>query len=140
MIEHVDTYVSLLERLDLRLIKAIDTHIHADHVTGLGRLRDITKCVTVMGEKSGVDVVSMRVQEDEKIDVDGIELTTLYTPGHTDDSYSFVGADRVFTGDALSDRRHGPDRFPERRSVRVLRLAVQQTAQTGSRNAGLSGA
>ena len=101
VIEHVDTYISLLERLDLRLIKAIDTHIHADHVTGLGRLRDITKCVTVMGEKSGVDVVSMRVQEDEKIDVDGIELKTLYTPGHTDDSYSFLGKDRVFTGDAL---------------------------------------
>lgn len=99
--EHVDTYVSLLERLDLRLVKAIDTHIHADHVTGIGALRDITKCVTVMGEKSGVDVVSMRVREDEKIDVDGVSLTTLYTPGHTDDSYSFAGADRVFTGDAL---------------------------------------
>ena len=101
VIEHVDTYISLLERLDLKLVKAIDTHIHADHVTGIGRLRDITKCVTVMGEKSGADVVSMRVREDEKIDVDGVELRTLYTPGHTDDSYSFAGADRVFTGDAL---------------------------------------
>ena len=99
--ELVDLYVSLLERLDLRLVKAIDTHVHADHVTGLGRLRDITKCVTVMGEMSGADVVSMRVCEDEKIDVDGIELRTLYTPGHTDDSYSFAGPDRVFTGDAL---------------------------------------
>jgi len=99
--EQVDIYLSLLERLDLKLVKAIDTHIHADHVTGLGKLRDITKCVTVMGEKSGADVVSIRVREDEKIDVDGVELRTLYTPGHTDDSYSFVGADRVFTGDAL---------------------------------------
>lgn len=99
--EQVDVYLSLLERLDLKLVKAIDTHIHADHVTGLGKLRDITKCVTVMGEKSGADVVSIRVREDEKIDVDGVELRTLYTPGHTDDSYSFVGADRVFTGDAL---------------------------------------
>ncbi len=101
VIEHVETYISLLERLDLKLVKAVDTHIHADHVTGLGVLRDITKCVTVMGEKSGADVVSMRVREDEKIDVDGIALRTLYTPGHTDDSYSFAGADRVFTGDAL---------------------------------------
>jgi glyoxylase-like metal-dependent hydrolase (beta-lactamase superfamily II)/rhodanese-related sulfurtransferase len=101
VLELVDTYVSLLERLDLRLVKAIDTHVHADHVTGLGRLRDITKCVTVMGEMSGADVVSMRVREDEKIDVDGVELRTLYTPGHTDDSYSFAGADWVFTGDAL---------------------------------------
>lgn len=101
VIEHVDTYISLLKRLDLRLVKALDTHVHADHVTGLGQLRDLTKCVTVMGEKSGADVVSMRVREDEMIDVDGIALRTLYTPGHTEDSYSFVCADRVFTGDAL---------------------------------------
>ena len=101
VIEHVDSYVALMERLDLKLVKAIDTHIHADHVTGLGALRDITKCITVMGERSGADVVSMRVREDEKIDVDGIELRTIFTPGHTDDSYSFVGAGRVFTGDAL---------------------------------------
>jgi sulfur dioxygenase len=99
--EQVEVYLSLLERLDLKLVKAIDTHIHADHVTGLGKLRDLTKCVTVMGEKSGADVVSIRVREDEKIDIDGVELRTIYTPGHTDDSYSFVGGGRVFTGDAL---------------------------------------
>ncbi|MGI9385490.1 MAG: MBL fold metallo-hydrolase [Methyloligellaceae bacterium] len=101
VLELVPTYVSLLERLDLRLVKAIDTHIHADHVTGLGALREFTKCVTVMGERSGVDCVSMRVREDEIVDVDGVELRTMYTPGHTDDSYSFVADDRVFTGDAL---------------------------------------
>lgn len=99
--EHVDLYVSLCRRLGLKLVKAIDTHVHADHITGLGALRDITKCVTVMGERSGADVVSMRVREDEVIDVDGVELRTLFTPGHTDDSYSFVMGDRVFTGDAL---------------------------------------
>ncbi len=99
--EQVSLYVDLLEKLDLRLVKAIDTHIHADHITGLGALRDLTKCVTVMGERSGADVVSMRLREDEVVDVDGIKLRTLYTPGHTDDSYSFVMPDRVFTGDAL---------------------------------------
>ncbi|RME97298.1 MAG: MBL fold metallo-hydrolase [Alphaproteobacteria bacterium] len=101
VLEHVETYLGLLERLDLRLLKAIDTHIHADHVTGLAELRDHTKCITVMGERSGADVVSMRVKEDEVIDVDGVKMRTLYTPGHTDDSYSFVMDDRVFTGDAL---------------------------------------
>lgn len=99
--DQVDTYISHFKRLNLRLVKALDTHIHADHVTGLGALRDITKCVTVMGEKSGAEVVSMRVREDEKINIDGIHLTTMYTPGHTDDSYSFNMNDRVFTGDAL---------------------------------------
>ena len=101
VLEHVDTYLSLLERLDLRLLKAVDTHIHADHVTGLAELRNHTKCVTVMGERSSADVVSMRVKEDEIVDVDGVELRTMYTPGHTDDSYSYVMDDRVFTGDAL---------------------------------------
>lgn len=101
VLEHVETYLSLLERLDLHLVKAIDTHVHADHVTGLAELRDHTKCITVMGERSNADVVSMRVKEDEIVDVDGIALRTMYTPGHTDDSYSFVMDDRVFTGDAL---------------------------------------
>ncbi len=101
VLEHVETYLALFKRLDLRLVKAIDTHIHADHVTGLGELRDHTKCVTVMGERSGADVVSMRVKEDEIVDVDGLALRTMYTPGHTDDSYSYAMDERVFTGDAL---------------------------------------
>ncbi len=99
--ELVEIYISLLDRLNLKLVKALDTHIHADHITGLGALRDITKCITVMGERSGAEVVSMRVKEDEIVDVDGIRLRTVYTPGHTDDSYSYVMNDRVFTGDAL---------------------------------------
>lgn len=99
--EHVERYVDLCKHLDLRLVKAIDTHIHADHVTGLGKLRDLTRCVTVMGEHSGAEVVSMRVREGDRIDVDGVSLDVLYTPGHTDDSYSFVMPDRVFTGDTL---------------------------------------
>jgi glyoxylase-like metal-dependent hydrolase (beta-lactamase superfamily II)/rhodanese-related sulfurtransferase len=99
--EQVERYLELLDRLKLRLVKAIDTHVHADHITGLGALRDLTRCVTVMGERSGAEVVSMRLREDDIVDVDGVKLRTLYTPGHTDDSYSFVMPDRVFTGDAL---------------------------------------
>jgi sulfur dioxygenase len=99
--EQVDIYLRLLQRLDLKLTKAIDTHVHADHISGLGALRDMTRCVTVMGERGGTDVVSMRVREGDTLEAGGISLRVLYTPGHTDDSYSFVGADRVFTGDAL---------------------------------------
>src|SRR5579864_1559958 len=53
----VDRYIQLLNELDLRLIKAVDTHLHADHITGLGLLRDRTRCITVMGERSKADVV-----------------------------------------------------------------------------------
>ena len=99
--EHVDIYLSLLQRLQLRLDKALDTHIHADHISALGALRDMTKCVTIMGERSGADMISMRLKDGDELAVDGIRLRAIYTPGHTDDSYSFVMADRVFTGDTL---------------------------------------
>ena len=111
VLDKVDRYVSLLEDLDLRLVKAVDTHVHADHVTGLGALRDRTKCITVMSERSGVDVVSMRVADGDSIDIEGISLRVMYTPGHTDDSCCFVLEDRVFTGDTLLIRGTGRTDF-----------------------------
>ena len=107
----VDRYLRLLKELDLKLVKAVDTHVHADHITGLGALRDRTRCITVMGRESGVDVVSMRVSDGDPIAVEGIELRALHTPGHTDDSYSFVMGDRVFTGDTLLIRGTGRTDF-----------------------------
>ncbi len=109
--ERVDRYIQLLAELDLRLVKVLDTHVHADHITGMGELRDRTKCVTVMGEQSSVDVVSMRVAEGDTIDIEGVRLEVMYTPGHTDDSYSFRLADRVFTGDTLLIRGTGRTDF-----------------------------
>jgi sulfur dioxygenase len=111
VLERVDRYIKLLEELDLKLIKAIDTHVHADHITGLGELRNRTRCITVMGEMSGVDVVSMRVADGEKVSIEGLSLDTIYTPGHTSDSYSFLMGDRVFTGDTLLIRGTGRTDF-----------------------------
>ena len=139
VLERVDRYLQLVRELDLKLVKAVDTHLHADHVTGLGALRDRTHCITVMGEQTHADVVSMRVAEGDRIEIEGLRLDVLYTPGHTDDSYSFLWADRVFTGDTLLDPRHRPDRFPERRPARAIRIAIQQAAQAARRDHGLSG-
>jgi sulfur dioxygenase len=111
VIEKVDRYLQLVAELDLRLVKAVDTHLHADHVTGLGALRDRTHCITVMGEQSKVDVVSMRVADGDRLQIEGVSLDVLYTPGHTDDSYSFQMADRVFTGDTLLIRGTGRTDF-----------------------------
>jgi len=111
VLEKVDRYLQLITELDLKLVKAVDTHLHADHITGLGALRDRTQCITVMGEQSGVDVVSMRVSEGERLDIEGVSLDVLYTPGHTDDSYSFLLPDRVFTGDTLLIRGTGRTDF-----------------------------
>jgi sulfur dioxygenase len=111
VLEKVDRYLQLVDELDLRLVKAVDTHLHADHLTGLGALRDRTHCVTVMGERSKVDVVSMRLWEGDKLTIEGVALNVLYTPGHTDDSYSFLMHDRVFTGDTLLIRGTGRTDF-----------------------------
>jgi len=111
VLEKVDRYCQLLRELDLRLVKAVDTHLHADHVTGLGELRDRTHCVTIMGEQSKADVVAMRVTDGDQVTIEGISLDVMYTPGHTDDSYSYLMADRVFTGDTLLIRGTGRTDF-----------------------------
>jgi sulfur dioxygenase len=111
VLEKVDRYLQLVRELDLKLVKAVDTHLHADHITGLGALRDKTQCITVMGEQTKADVVSMRLGDGDRLTVEGLALDVIYTPGHTDDSYSFIMPDRVFTGDTLLIRGTGRTDF-----------------------------
>jgi glyoxylase-like metal-dependent hydrolase (beta-lactamase superfamily II)/rhodanese-related sulfurtransferase len=111
VLDRVDRYIALLKELDLKLVKAVDTHLHADHVSGIGALRDRTHCITVMGEQSGVDVVSLRVSDGDRLAIEGVSFDVVYTPGHTDDSYSFRMSDRVFTGDTLLIRGTGRTDF-----------------------------
>lgn len=109
--EHLDYYLKAIEQLDLKLVRAIDTHTHADHITGLGELRDHTACITTMGEYSRAECVSHTMREDERLNIDGIVLRALYTPGHTHESFSLVMEDRVFTGDVLLIRGTGRTDF-----------------------------
>jgi sulfur dioxygenase len=111
VLERVDRYIQLLKELDLRLVKAIDTHLHADHITGLDALRERTRCITVMGEQTKADVVSIRLSDGDRVEIEGLSLEAVYTPGHTDDSYSFIMPDRVFTGDTLLIRGTGRTDF-----------------------------
>ena len=101
VLENTNDYILFLKKLDLKLVKVIDTHIHADHVSGLKELQQQTDCAVLMGEKSLSEVVTIKVKDNEKIKIENIELTSLYTPGHTDCSYSFFMKDRIFTGDTL---------------------------------------
>ena len=111
VLENTDQYIQLLNELDVKLALAVDTHIHADHVTALGSLQQKTDCVTAMGDKAAAECVSVKFSEGEKLCVDDLPLDILYTPGHTDDSYSFVLPDRVFTGDTLLIRGTGRTDF-----------------------------
>ena len=101
VIENTNKYLKVLKELDLKLVKVIDTHIHADHISGLNELSKRTNCTKIMGKHSASEVVDIRVKDNEKIKIENIELISMYTPGHTDCSYSFLMNDRVFTGDTL---------------------------------------
>ena len=101
VIENVDSYIALLNELDLKLVKVIDTHIHADHITGASRLKKVTNCSTIMGEHTPADTVEIKVKDEEIIKIDQIEIKAMYTPGHTSDSYSFLMDKYLFSGDTL---------------------------------------
>lgn len=104
-------YQKLINELQLKLVAAIDTHVHADHITALGVLREATGCKTIMGEQSKAECVSLKIKEGEVIDFDGLKLKAIYTPGHTDDSYSFLLDKLLFTGDTLFIRGTGRTDF-----------------------------
>ncbi len=106
-----DKYIQLIRELDLKLVYALDTHVHADHVTALGPLRERTDCVTIMGAETKAQCVSRKVSDGEVVRFGTLQLTALATPGHTDDSYSFLMDDRVFTGDTLLIRGTGRTDF-----------------------------
>ena len=101
VLENVNEYVDILKKLDLKLVKVIDTHIHADHITALSELSRRTGCTKIMGENSKSEVIDLKVKDEEVVNIENIELKAIYTPGHTDDSYCFIMKDRVFTGDTL---------------------------------------
>jgi len=101
VLENVEEYIALLNELDLKLVKVIDTHIHADHVTGASKLKDETQCVTIMGNHTPADTVEIKIKDEETIKLDQLSIKALYTPGHTSDSFSFLMDNYLFSGDTL---------------------------------------
>ena len=101
VIENIDQYINILKKLDLKLVKVIDTHIHADHVTAASKLKDITKCSIIMGEKTPAESVEIKVKDNEFIKLDNLKIRAMYTPGHTSDSYCFLMNNNLFSGDTL---------------------------------------
>ncbi|MDB9794806.1 MBL fold metallo-hydrolase [bacterium] len=101
VLENVEQYIKLLNELDLKLVKVIDTHIHADHITAASKLKNKTNCTTIMGEHTPSDAVEIKVKDNEIIYIDKLEIKVIYTPGHTKDSYSFLMDDYLFSGDTL---------------------------------------
>ena len=115
VLENTDAYLQLINELGLTLKLALDTHTHADHITALGKLREQTQCHTMLGEQSHSECASSRFSDKQILHVGEIAIEALYTPGHTDDSYSFLidhdGHKMLFTGDTLLIRGTGRTDF-----------------------------
>ena len=99
--EHVDEYLNLLQADDFKLKYVLDTHVHADHITGAGLLREKTGADSVLGEFTTAACVSKKVKDDEVFSFGKYEVRTIHTPGHTPCHVAYLIEDRVFTGDAL---------------------------------------
>ena len=124
VLENVDEYIKLLKQLDLKLVKVIDTHIHADHVTGASKLKDITKCSTIMGDHTPADAVEIKVKDDEYINLDHLKIRAMYTPGHTSDSYSFLMDNYLFSGDTLLINGTGRTDFQNGNKIGKITSAI----------------
>ncbi|WP_415299478.1 MBL fold metallo-hydrolase [Candidatus Pelagibacter sp. Uisw_134_02] len=101
VLDNVEEYIKLLNEFNLKLVKVIDTHIHADHITGASKLKEQTNCTTIMGDQTPADAVEIKVKDEEIIKLDQLEIKALHTPGHTSDSYSFLLNNCLFSGDTL---------------------------------------
>jgi len=127
VLEKVDRYLQLVRELDLHLVKAVDTHLHADHITASARCATKTHCITVMGEQSKVDVVSMRLADGDRLEIEGISSmssTRRAIPMIPTASHGRPG----FHGDTLLIRGTGRTDFRTAIRARSI-LAVQSSAE-----------
>lgn len=97
----LNTYVDLLHSMNLKLIYTLETHVHADHITAAGLLRETLGSKSVVHRDAGAACADLMVTDGVLLQVGDIEIEIRHTPGHTQGCVSYVLSDRVFTGDAL---------------------------------------
>lgn len=97
----VSKIIDLLQKLDLKLVYTLETHVHADHVTGAGLLRQALGSKAVVHRDAGAMCADLLVTDGILLQIGDLEITVRHTPGHTSGCVSYVMADRVFSGDAL---------------------------------------
>lgn len=101
VVSEIDQYLNLLQNLNLKLIYTLETHVHADHVTAAGQLREKIGSKSVVHRDAGAMCADLLVTDGVTLQVGDLDLEVRHTPGHTGGCVSYVMADRVFTGDAL---------------------------------------
>jgi sulfur dioxygenase len=113
VVENVERDLALLGDLGLKLTVVLDTHVHADHVTAAGTLRERTGARTHFSVHGGPACADVLLKDGDRVAIGSLELRALATPGHTDSCMSYVAAGRVFTGDTLLVRGCGRTDFQQ---------------------------
>jgi glyoxylase-like metal-dependent hydrolase (beta-lactamase superfamily II)/rhodanese-related sulfurtransferase len=113
VLETVERDMKLIQELGVRLIYVLDTHVHADHITGAGEIRKHTGAKTAVGKGAKVDCVDIALEDGQEIQFGSFVLKAIATPGHTDSCMSFLVGNKVFTGDALLIRSNGRTDFQQ---------------------------
>lgn len=101
VLEHLEDYLRILDEGGLRLTHSLETHVHADHVTAGGVLRQRLGNLTAVGRACGATTADLRLDGGEEIRSGSLVVKVIPTPGHTPGSVSFLVGDRLFTGDSL---------------------------------------
>ena len=117
VLENVREYINFIQSNNLNLLYVLDTHIHADHITGMSALNEHFDCEMLMGKETLAEGLTRKLDHNQKLNLGDLILQTLYTPGHTSDSYCFLIADKIFTGDTLLIGETGRTDFQNGSSV-----------------------
>ncbi|MEJ2692161.1 MAG: MBL fold metallo-hydrolase, partial [Candidatus Thiodiazotropha sp.] len=107
----IERDIQLIRELDLKLCYALESHVHADHITASGLLRERLGCKVGVHGQVGSDCPDIKLDDNDRIALGDQHLKVLYTPGHTDTDICFVGDGLVFTGDILLIRGSGRTDF-----------------------------
>jgi glyoxylase-like metal-dependent hydrolase (beta-lactamase superfamily II) len=99
--ENINEYLTFIQQNDLSLAYSLETHVHADHITGGGQLKKITNAKTAVSENCGAKTADIQLKDGDVIDFGSQSIHVIATPGHTPGSLSFLWKDRLFTGDSL---------------------------------------
>jgi sulfur dioxygenase len=125
VVEEFESYTSLLNALQLKLVYTAETHVHADHVTGASLLREKLGSKSAVFAEAGAYGADLLLRDGDVLQLGSTSLEVRHTPGHTAGCISFVGNDRVFTGDALLIGGCGRTDFQEG-SAAVLYQSIHQ--------------